>query len=418
MKIGLLSQWFDPETGPAAVPGIFAREFRRSGHEAAVLTGFPNYPDGAVYPGYRQTARTTSSIDGVRVTRVPLYPSHNGSAVGRLLNYASFGASASVLGWGALRDADALWVYNSPITVSLPLLTHSRWGAKPYFLHVQDLWPDSLLESGMFQGGLVGDRVASLIRAIVRVTERQAAAIGVISPSVRDLILSRNPKLEPSKIVYVPNPTDESVFYPLSWNSDPQPSVDWRDAFTVMYVGAVGEVQGLDTVLDAAELLRAKGDIRIVIVGDGIARARLERQARERGIENVTFLGRVPKEQVPSLMKTADLHLVSLGASNFLEFTTPSKIASLLASEVPVVGQIAGDGARLIHSAGAGLTSTPGNAAELADVILHMSNLGGEALRVHATNGRSYYEANLSAEMTARKIVASLAGTAIVGGAA
>ena len=249
-------------------------------------------------------------------------------------------------------------------------------------------------------------------------TEHRAAAVGVISPSVRDLILSRNPKLDPSKIVYVPNPTDESIFYPLSQNDDPEPLVDWRDSFTVMYVGAVGEVQGLDTVLEAAQLLRAKGEIRIVIVGDGIARARLEREASERGIENVTFLGRVPKEQVPSLMKTADLHLVSLGPSTFLEFTTPSKIASLLASEVPIVGQISGDGARLIHSAGAGLTSSPGNAEDLADVILHMSNIGAESLRVHAKNGRSYYEANLSAEMTAQKIVASLAASVAFGDAA
>lgn len=408
MKIGLLSQWFDPETGPAAVPGIFAREFVNAGHEASVLTGYPNYPSGRIYEGYKQRFRSTSDHSGVRITRVPLIPSHDRSAAMRLANYASFALSATVGGAAALRDTDALWVYNSPITVSLPLLTHSKWGKKPFFLHVQDLWPDSLIESGMFPGGRIGRIADSVISAIVRLTERRAGAIGVISPSVRELILSRNPRADPARIVYVPNPADETLFVPLRELHGEVPEVPWRDKFTVMYSGALGDVQGLDTVLEAVKLLPAGSDIQMVIIGDGIARRRLEQQVDDRGIGNVTFVGRVPKEQIPGYMKTADIHLVSLGSNRFLEHTTPSKIASLLASEVPILGQIKGDGARLIEDSGAGLVTSPGNAKELSNLILQMARAPSDDLRGFASKGREYYEQHLSARMSASKVLTAL----------
>lgn len=408
MKMGILSQWFDPETGPAAIPGIFAREFVRAGHQTSVLTGFPNYPDGRVYDGYRQRIRSRSSCHGVDITRVPLIPSHSGSKMGRLSNYASFSMSATALGHSALRDADAIWVYNSPITISLPLLTHSRWGKKPYFLHVQDIWPDSLLESGMFPGGRVGQAAATAISTIVRLIERHSATIGVISPSVRELILERNPELDPAKIIYAPNPTDESIFFPRKRHGLVGAGAGARDEFTVMYIGAIGDVQGLDTVLGAAALLQSHPRIRIVFVGSGIARERLTRQAKDKGLKNVTFVGRVPKTEVPEWIASADVQLVSLGGSGFLTRTTPSKIPSLLASRVPIIAQIAGDGAQLIRDAGAGVVTTPGSAEELAEAIAALSSAPESALTSYADHGHRYYVQHLSATISAKKILTAL----------
>ncbi|MDJ0323900.1 glycosyltransferase family 4 protein [Cryobacterium sp. PH31-AA6] len=410
MKIGILSQWFDPEPGPAAIPGVFAREFSRAGHEVTVLTGYPNYPEGKVYPGFRQRIGRVSNVGDIAVSRVPLFPNHNSSASGRLANYASFAASATAFGRSALRDVDAVWVYNSPVTVSLPLLTHTRSGRVPYFLHVQDLWPDSLIESGMFPGGVVGLSAAAVIRRIVRLTEDRSAAVGIISPSVRDVILSRNPNISPAKITYVPNPTDETLFRPVSVYREAKKSAIDRDTFTLMYVGAIGEVQGLETLLDAAWILKARPEIRFVIVGDGIARGRLERDAADRGLSSVEFVGRIPKESVPEMMATADAQLVSLAASAFLRHTTPSKIASLLASEVPIIGQIAGDGAELLVASGAALIVDPGDAAGLAHLVESMADMSPQDRQRMAASGRNFYDRNLSAKVAAHKIVEALSG--------
>lgn len=408
MKIGILSQWYDPEPGPAALPAVYAREMVRRGHTVSALTGFPNYPDGVVHEGYRIRPRVLERRDGVDVHRVALYPQHSRSAIGRIANYASFAGSATLLGGRSLKNVDGIWVYNSPVTVSLPLLTHSRNGRRPFFLHVQDLWPDSLIASGMVPHGWVGDRASAIIRRVVRATERRAAFIGVISPGVRDLIIQRHPEVDPAKIVYAPNPTNEALFRPSTELRSSVESMPFQDKVEIMYAGAIGDVQGLDTVLDAARIIRGRSDIQISIYGDGISRARLERRVADEQLSNVVFRGRVPQSEIPRLIARAHIQLVSLASTPFLEFTTPSKIPSLLASGVPVVGQIAGDGARMLNDAGAGVVVTPGDAESLAGAFEQMADAGSERWRQWGDNGRKYYEAKLSASSTTSIILDSL----------
>lgn len=408
MKIGMISQWYDPEPGPASLPGVYAREFGGLGHSVKVLTGFPNYPTGNIYHGYRQSFRNTTVNDIGSITRVPLIPSHDTSALGRVANYVSFAASASLLGAGALRGVDALWVYNSPATVTLPLMVHSAFGKIPYFLHVQDLWPESLIESGMLRGETLKKVAQPLIEKVVSLAERKAAVIGVISPSVRDIILERNGHLA-EKIIYVPNPTDEQMFRPVSELRNelgvfPDPAF-----FTIMYAGAVGEAQGLATLLNAAvSVQKTHPQVRFRIVGDGNSRKALEARAQDLGLKNIDFVGRVAQNEVPKMMTTADAQLVSLAPADYLRYTTPSKIASLLASRVPIVGHIAGDGAAMIKDSGAGFVVEPGDIAGLAKAVTDLADLGEPARDLMASSGHEYYTRNLSAVSAATKIASSL----------
>lgn len=409
MRIGMLSQWFDPETGPAALPAVYAREFVKQGHQVSVLTGFPNYPSGKLYPGYSIRPRHREGSPPLRVTRVALYPNHGKSALGRLANYASFGLSATVMGGDALRDADAIWVYNSPVTVGAPMLAHSRFGRVPIFLHVQDLWPDSLIESGMFPKGFGGRQAARVVAALVRLTERRSAVIGVISKSVRDLILERNPRIDPERVVYVPNPTNEQLFRPVSEIRDQAGMSRTSDGVVeVMYAGAIGEVQGLDTLVEAASILRHRQDVRFILVGDGISRGRLQAKVEELGLTNVEFTGRVPQEDVPLLVARADVQLVSLASTPFLAYTTPSKIPSLLSSGVPIIGQLEGDGARLLRESGAAVVVSPNDAEGLAEAVGSLADAGSARRAEMGHCGRRFYEKNLSAESAASKIIEAL----------
>lgn len=401
MKIGMLTQWYQPETGGAQLAAAYAQEFSRQGHRVRVLTGFPNYPNGKIYPGYRLRPRQREWEGAVRVDRVALYPNHSSSAIGRFLNYTSFGLSAATLGAGALRGADAIWVFNHPITTALPMLTQSKWGRVPIFLHVQDLWPDSFLESGMVGSGRGTRFAASVIAHIVRFTENRSAVVGVISPSVRELIIERNPAIDPEKIVYVPNSANETLFRPIGRTAEP-------GMMDFMYIGAVGEVQGLETLIEAASMLRSRRDIRITIVGDGIARSRLEQIVNQRALRNVRFLGRLPQGCVPGLMAESTAQLVSLADKSFLAYTTPSKIAALLASGVPVVAQIAGDGARMLKDSGAALVVSPGDANGLAEAIGRVADRPAAARAAMGAAGRAYYEENLGQRRIVRLIVDSL----------
>src|ERR1019366_4857506 len=115
MRILILSQWFDPE--PTFKGLLFARELAARGHKVEVLTGFPNYPGGKIYPGYRIRPWVRERLDGIDVWGVALYRSHNNSGLHRVFNYASFALSAAVIGTALIRKPDVMYVYHPPITV-------------------------------------------------------------------------------------------------------------------------------------------------------------------------------------------------------------------------------------------------------------------------------------------------------------
>ena len=116
-RVLLFTQWFDPE--PTFKGLVFARELVRQGFEVEVLTGFPNYPGGKVYPGYKIKWLQRETIDGVAITRVPLYPSHDTSALGRVFNYLSFSFSALLYGLFKAKKPDVIYAYHPPLTTGI-----------------------------------------------------------------------------------------------------------------------------------------------------------------------------------------------------------------------------------------------------------------------------------------------------------
>jgi len=237
--------------------------------------------------------------------------------------------------------------------------------------------------------------------------ERHAAAIGIISPSVRELILERNPDVDPDRIVFAPNPANEELFRPRGGSR----RRDAAEPFTILYAGAMGDVQGLETVIEAVDsLVRSGVAVRLDLAGDGIARVRLESLVAERGMTGIRFLGRVPQQRVPDLMGEADAHLVSLADSPFLRRTMPSKIPSLLASQVPILGVIAGDGAEVLRDSGAAVLADPGNRDSVMSAIRSLTATSSSDLSVFGENGRRNYESRFAAEASARTIIRALEG--------
>ncbi|MDQ3980913.1 MAG: glycosyltransferase, partial [Actinomycetota bacterium] len=150
MNILLLTQLFQPE--PAHLKGLaFAKELVRRGHHVEVLTGFPNYPVGRLYDGYTMQPWCREDLEGVRVTRVAMIPSHDDRALHRVATYSSLALLATVFGPLLLdpRKFDVVHVYEGPVTLALPAIAYQVLGRVPYVLDVQDLWPESAESSGM-----------------------------------------------------------------------------------------------------------------------------------------------------------------------------------------------------------------------------------------------------------------------------
>lgn len=392
MRIGILSQWYPPEPGSASVPGVLARALASRGHEVVVATGFPNYPLGRIAPGYRMRWRTDERDGDVLVRRVALYPSHDRSKLRRTLNYASFAASATASATSLLRAVDAIWVYNSPATVGLPSAAASVADGPPHLMHVMDLWPDSILFSGL-AGGRTYQAMAGVLDRWCAWTYRRAEAIACISRGMVDELAARG--VPPTKLHYVPIWTDEEQYRPLPPDEQLRRELGIEDAFVLLYAGNLGDTQGLDGLLEVGQRITDL-PVRILLAGSGTAEDRLRADTRRRGLTNVTFLGRWPADDMGRLLSVADVALVSLSDDPLTVMTMPSKLPAILAAGRPVLAWASGEVARTVRAGGCGFVADPGDVGQLEGAVREAYRAGPGGRGRLAAAARRHYRAEFS----------------------
>lgn len=410
MRVGLLSQWFDPEPGPASLPGMLARGLARRGHEVRVLTGFPNYPTGRIMSGYRMSRRLDEFTDGIRIRRVALYPSHDASAFRRVATYGSFAASALASGVSALRGLDAVWVSNSPITVSLPMWFVRHVHRIPVVLHVLDLWPDTVSASGFLGDGRAHRVVGHCLGGWCQGMYRSATRVAYISPGVGELLTRRG--VPPEKLLYIPMWADER---PPADGGDLRAALGLRpDQIALGYAGSLGITQGLETLVDACALT---SDPRFVclVAGSGIAEAELRRRVGSAGVSNIRFLGRLPRERMPAFLAACDVHFVGLRDTAMAPYTMPSKVQTILAAGRALLIAGVGDAASVARDSGAGIVARPDDPQDVASAIHEVIRLGRGELHALGGRGRRYYLRRFSMESGVSRVEAALRAAATTG---
>ena len=217
---------------------------------------------------------------------------------------------------------------------------------------------------------------------------------------MKRLLVERGVPHEKVDVIY--NWVDEEVFRPKPVRLD-------ADAFTLMYAGNLGDVQGLDVLVRALAALSDLADLRVVLVGDGVAREALARLAGNLGVAGrITFTGSRPVTEMAGLMATADVQLVSLKDLPLFHATMPSKVQAILACGRPVVISAPGDAAELVRASGAGLVAAPGDVTSMADAIRRAHALRGAPLEAMGRAGRDFYQRELSASVGAARMEAAL----------
>jgi len=393
LRVGMVSHWYDPEGGGAAGPGTIARALRDRGHEVHVLTGFPIYPEGRVFPGYHLRPYSREVLEGVTVHRVPAYPSHNARAGSRAANYLSFALAGAVVGPLTMPHVDVCFVYSTPATAAIPGLALSALRRLPLVVQIQDLWPQTVTSSAAVVGSAVG-RLESALNRFCDYVYRRADAIAVTSPGMADLIATRG--VSRDKVSFLPNWADEKSFMPRAATAGLTAEFGSLRTFTVMYAGNFGEFQALDGVIEAAAILRTRQDIGFVLVGGGVQERRLREKVAELGLDNVRFVDPQPFSRMSDVLAVGDVQLISLRDVPLFRTTLPSKLQANLAAGKPVIGAVDGDAARIIEESGSGLVTKPGSASELARAVLALRDMPAERLAAMGARGRAYYEANFS----------------------
>ena len=384
MRILLLSQWFYPEPIFKGLP--FAQALRNLGHEVEVVTGFPNYPGGRVYPGYRVRPYATEVVDGIRIHRLPLYPSHDRSGLRRAANYLSFAASATA-GVMLARRPDVAYVYHPPATIAIPAMALNLLKGVPYVLDIQDLWPDTVAASGMAGH----PRLLSMLNGLCSAAYRRASRIVVLSPGFKAALTARG--VAADKIDVIPNWCDEAALL----NRDAVAPARDDDRFEVVFAGTMGAAQGLDTVLAAAEILRTSAPhVRFTFVGGGIDVDRLQGLASARALTNVRFVPQQPIEKISTFLSAADALLVHLKDDPLFRITIPSKTQAYMAIGKPIIMGVAGDAAALVNDARCGVTCVPGVAESLAAAVQQLAALSVQERHQIGQNGARFYQQQLS----------------------
>lgn len=387
IRVLLFTQWFEPE--PTFKGMVFARELIAQGFEVEVVTGFPNYPGGKLYPGYRVKPLQREVIDGVQVTRVPLYPSHGQSGIGRLANYISFAASMLIYGLFRAKKPDVIYAYHPPLTVGIAAALVRFFRRVPVVYDIQDMWPDTLKATGMFSN-------EKLLRIVSRVCDwvyGHVDQIVVLSPGFKRLLVERGVPSEKVDVIY--NWCAESAVDAKFLN--PPANFPVVSKLKILFAGNMGKAQSLETVIEAARLVQEKTrQVVFIFIGGGVEASRLESLAKTQKLEDVYFLPAVPMSEIGAYLYSADALLVHLKKDPLFSITIPSKTQAYMAAGKPILMGVDGDAADLVRAAGCGVISESDNAQALADAVLALMDMAAEDRNRMGESGKTFYREELS----------------------
>lgn len=396
MKILLLTQWFDPE--PTFKGLAFAKELKRQGHEVQVLTGFPNYPGGKIYDGYKLKLCQREEIEGISILRVALYPNHDSSALKRIFNYISFAFMAILFGIFATKKADVIYAYHPPLTVGIAAIFIKFFRRTPIVYDIQDMWPDTLKATGM----LNNNKILNVIGSVCKLVYRSVDHIVVLCPGFKKMLIERTVPEHKISIIY--NWCDEQGL------TQAQPAkVEYQqlmqNRFNIVFAGNMGKAQALDTILDVAKKIQNIQDLQFVFVGGGTETERLKQRLTTENISNTVFIPRMPMAEVGGILKLSNLLLVHLKKDPLFEITVPSKTQAYMAMGKPVLMAVAGDAADLIQRAECGCVATSEDVESIQQAILRIYHLSASEQLQMGLNARNYYLQKLSLEIGVRQFV-------------
>ncbi len=385
MRLLVVSQYFWPEN--FRINDLVAELVQR-GHEVTVLTGLPNYPDGAVFEAYRQAPNAFAEYAGAKIERVPII-SRGRSSLQLVANYLSFFVSASVVGAWRLRSCqfDAVFVCQlSPVTIALPGIMLARLKRLPMAMWILDLWPETL----QAVGAIKSPRVLNALGWVIGKIYRQCSLILVQSHGFMAKVRARVEAQ--TQVRYWPNWAEDGFVHQTPPDFAPEVARA-EGSFTVMFAGNVGEAQDFPAILEAAQFLRDVANVRWVIVGQGRMSGWVVAQVKARGLDECVFLpGSFPLERMPSFYRHASALLVSLKDEPIFSMTIPGKVQSYLASGLPLLGMLNGEGRQLILENQVGECVPAGDSRGLADAVLRMCSLSSQALGHLGANARALYE--------------------------
>lgn len=399
MHILFLTDNFPPEVNaPASRTFEHCREWAKAGHEITVITCAPNFPTGRVFEGYSNRLWHSETVEGIRVIRVWSYISRNEGFARRIADYTSYMVSALIASL-FVRRVDVIVGTSPQFFTACAAVGASFCKRKPWIFELRDIWPESIREVGAMRK----ERVLDWLERLELFLYRKATRVVSVTHAFKRNLIERG--IDAGKIDVVTNGVDIDRFTPVPKDSTLVAELSLQDKFVAGYIGTHGMAHALDTLLDAAALLKQSGvgdAYRILLLGDGANRQKLKHRAAAEGLDNVVFVDTVPKDQVTRYWSILDASIIHLRKSDLFKTVIPSKLFECMGMGIPVLHGVEGESADIVRSSGAGICFEPEDAQALCAAMIELRN--DHELRMKlASNGpvaaRQYDRKNLAAQM-------------------
>jgi glycosyltransferase involved in cell wall biosynthesis len=392
-SILLVSFRYPPETGAAATRlEALTTRWASLGHEVTVLTTTPDYPDGEVYDGYSNEwlqREQRGGVDVVTTKSLPSSPSDH--IIQRAVKYVWFTLFATLVGTLWLDRRDVVLATSPQPFAGLAGLAIARLQGVPFVFEIRDLWPESLVAMGEVDNWLV----ITILDAMSDYLYRKADRISITAPSMKEVVVEAG--ANPEDVWIHTNGIDHTFFNPNNANEVDESAL-FDENFVLSYVGTVGKAQGLEVVLEVAKRLQdldGYSDVRFVFIGFGSRYNNLAKRAENDNLDNIVFLGRRSKSEIPDYLHASDAAFIHTAGEEAFETMIPMKLYEALGAGLPVVLGARGDAVEVLDRANAGIVVTPGDADEILAAVLELHN-DSEQRWQYAENGRQYVEKNHS----------------------
>lgn len=373
-----------------------AKNWKESGYDVTVLTCFPNHPDGKIKKGYENRSFLIENLEGIKVCRVFTFATPNSGFLKKIISHLVFMVNAVRQGSWAAKRAQILLVSSPTFFSVISAYVLSRIYKKPYIFEVRDLWPAIFKDLGVLKNRYILYALESLEIFLYK----KSSKIVTVTKSFEKDIAERG--INPKKIKTIYNGVDLSQFSPMEKDMSFLNKLGLEQKFIVLYIGAHGISQGLETLINVAYNIRENKIIHFLFVGDGAQKNELKRQASMLKLQNITFVKSQPKHMVKTYYSIADLVCVPLRNIKLFDSFIPSKIFEIMAMEKPIIASIRGEAAKILSDSRASLVCDPEDEKKILDNILLLYN-DHNRLEELGKQGRIYVAKNFDRSILSRR---------------
>jgi glycosyltransferase involved in cell wall biosynthesis len=379
MHILYIHQYFATPLGATGTRSYeFARRWVASGHKVTMLTSTAVLAkEDLVHARGWFFKRFT--VEGINVLAMTVPYRQQMGVFKRCLSFLAFQFLATFITIFTPR-VDIIYATSPPLTIGIPALAWKWFRHKKFVFEVRDQWPEAVVEVGAIKNIFV----IKLLFGLEKLIYKNASALIAVSNGMAEGV--REVAGQNKTVHVVPNSSDLNLFSPDIDGREIRRDRNWNNKLVLIHAGAMGKVNRLDFVINAALKLKEHHDILFVLLGRGSQKDALENSIRDFGLTNVEIISAIPKTQLPVYLAAADVALVIGSLKIHEKQASANKFYDGLAAGKPMLLNYYGWQGKLLEERDAGFGCKLFDLDEFVEKVLYFNSHRAELAKMGASS--------------------------------